>query len=131
MRYFSSAEVAQLCPTFERIFEIVEGCIASFGTDDVLRPPRSTMDSRLGSRIIAFPALLEQHKIAGVKWVGLSHSKAECSVKSEGALIILSRTDDPFPFAILDAQLITAMRTAAVSAVAAKTLAQPDSSIVS
>lgn len=131
MRYFSSSEATQLCPTFERVFEIVENCIASIGTDNVLLPPRSTMDSRQGSRFIAFPALLEQQKIAGVKWFGLSHSGVGGSAKREGALIILSRTDDPLPFAILDAQRITAIRTAAVSAVAAKVLAQPDSSVVS
>lgn len=127
MRYFSNSVMRDILPPFERIVDIVAETVAAMSREDVLMAPRPTLDSRCGARFIAFPALLETAGVAGVKWLGLPGITACGRGKRGGSLLVLSRLEDAEPFAILDAQWITAIRTCAVSFLAAQRLAVPGS----
>jgi len=91
-----------------------------------LRPAGS--DGHIADRIIAMPAaLLDERPIAGLKWIGSKHDNpALRSIERASGLIILNDATTHYPIAVLEAGLISAMRTAAVTAIGVRHLARPD-----
>jgi ornithine cyclodeaminase/alanine dehydrogenase len=65
-----------------------------------------------------------------VKWYGYFPGNADAGLPEYRPLILLNETETGFPVAIIAGGRITAMRTAAISAVGAKHLARPDSAVV-
>ena len=63
---------------------------------------------------------------AAVKWVGVSAGNAAAGLPTVQATLILSDFETGAPVAILDGRLLTILRTAALSALAASFLARPD-----
>lgn len=79
----------------------------------------------IADRIIAMPAYLGgEDPIAGIKWVGSrQHNPGRFNLPRASATLILNDTDTNYPTAILEGSLISGMRTAAITAVAARYLA--------
>jgi 2,3-diaminopropionate biosynthesis protein SbnB len=84
-------------------------------------------DGHIADRIIAMPAYLGgDWPVAGIKWIGSRHDNPErAGVERASALIVLNDADTHEPVAVMEGALISAARTAAVTAVAARHLAQP------
>lgn len=80
----------------------------------------------IADRIIAMPCYLGgEGPVAGLKWIGSRHDNPlQRGLERASGLIILNDTDTNYPVAILEAGLISGMRTAAVTAVAARHLAR-------
>lgn len=89
---------------------------------------RPAADPHIADRIIAMPAYLEgEEPVAGLKWVGSKHDNPSArGLERASALIVLNDPETHYPVAVLEGGLISAMRTAAVTAVAASHLARPD-----
>ncbi len=68
--------------------------------------------------------------LAAVKWYGFAGGNAERHLPYFIPVIVLNSFPAGLPVALLDGHWISAVRTAAISAVAARTLARPDSSSV-
>lgn len=87
----------------------------------------------IADRIIAMPAYVGQsYDIAGIKWIGSKHDNpAQLGRERASGLIILNEPGSNYPIAILEASLISSMRTAAVTVVAAQHLARQDFTTVS
>ena len=67
-----------------------------------------------------------EQPIAGLKWIGSKHDNPERhGLERASALIVLNDPDTHYPVAVMEGALISAARTAAVTAVAARHLAQP------
>lgn len=83
-------------------------------------------EGHIADRIIAMPAYLGgESDIAGLKWVGSKHDNPSChGLERASAIIILNDPETHYPIAIMEGSIISGMRTAAVTAVAAKHLAQ-------
>ena len=73
------------------------------------------------------PGALSHPPLAMHKWVGLSDANAARDLPHLGSLVVLSDLASGMPLAVIDGTWITAARTAAVSTVAARRLARPDS----
>ena len=88
-----------------------------------LRNPNST---HIADRIIAMPAWIGgDDPISGLKWIGSKHDNPSLrSIDRASAVIVLNDNETHFPVAVLEAARISALRTAAVTGVAAKHLAQ-------
>ena len=94
-----------------------------------LRSPRST---HIADRIIAMPAWIGgERATAGLKWIGSKHDNpAARGLERASALIVLNDPESNYPVAVLEAGLISAMRTAAVTGIAVRHLARANFSEV-
>jgi N-[(2S)-2-amino-2-carboxyethyl]-L-glutamate dehydrogenase len=83
-------------------------------------------DGHVADRIIAMPAYLGGSRpVAGLKWVGSKHDNpTRLGLERASALIVLNDPETHYPVAIMEASLISGMRTAAVTAIAARHLAR-------
>lgn len=69
--------------------------------------------------------------VAGMKWIpSMPDNPKKLGMPRASAIIILSDPNNGFPLAIMDGTIVSAMRTGAATGVAAKYLANPDSSVV-
>ena len=83
-----------------------------------------------GNDFRAMPAFLSTPPACGLKWVNVHPGNPRRGLPTVMAVIVLNDPGTGFPVAILDGLLITKVRTAAAAAVAAQTLARPQSRIV-
>ncbi|WP_458428521.1 2,3-diaminopropionate biosynthesis protein SbnB [Methylorubrum populi] len=88
-----------------------------------LRSPRTT---HIADRIIAMPAWIGgEQPAAGLKWIGSKHDNpAQRGIERASAVIVLNDPETNYPMAIMEAGLVSAMRTAAVTGIAVRHLAQ-------
>ena len=82
--------------------------------------------NHIADRIIAMPGYLGGDcPVAGMKWVGSRHQNPRLhKLERASALTILNHPDTNYPMAVMEGGLISGMRTAAVTAVAARHLAR-------
>ncbi|EIK45212.1 ornithine cyclodeaminase protein [Cellvibrio sp. BR] len=82
--------------------------------------------NHIADRIIAMPCYLGGNTpAAGIKWVGSREANGrKFGLPRASAVIILNDVNTNYPIAILEGSLISGMRTAAVTAIAARYLAK-------
>ena len=107
----------------------MERALAGFSLGEVLQPVRNMLTIEEGKRYLGImPAVAED--AMGAKLVSFYPGNAGTGVPTHMAMVLLFRPDTGEPLAVMDARLITEMRTAAVSAAATRHLAAPDSRIL-
>ncbi|MBW7473357.1 2,3-diaminopropionate biosynthesis protein SbnB [Paenibacillus oenotherae] len=81
----------------------------------------------IADRIIAMPAHLDDGApMSGIKWIGSKHDNpAARGLERASGVIVLNDPLSNYPVAILEAGLISGMRTAAVTVIGARLLANP------
>jgi ornithine cyclodeaminase/alanine dehydrogenase-like protein (mu-crystallin family) len=130
LRYLDRKDVEAVGVTMTEIIEAVERMFEEKGRGNVEMPPKPGIHPRPDAFIHAMPGYLPSAHAAGVKWVsGYPENRAKGLPYISG-LIILNDPETGIPLAVMDATWITAMRTGAATAVAAKYLARPESSTV-
>jgi len=85
-------------------------------------PPKPGVHPSPGTFIHAMPAYLPNFRTAGLKWVSGFPGNAEKGLPMIMGLLVLNDPETGFPLCLMDASWITAVRTAAVSTLAAKCL---------
>ena len=86
-------------------------------------PPKVYMNIPHGD-FRAMPAIVDN--TAGIKWCGVHLDGAKCNIFAK---VLINQIDTGELLAIMDAESITSIRTAAVTGVATKYMASPDSKI--
>jgi alanine dehydrogenase len=112
----------------KEIIETVEDVFRQHGLGRVVMPAKISLDMRpvgIDSVVNAMPAFVENVGVAGIKWAGLFGANPPRGLPYIMAMLILTEPSSGTPLAVMDASWITAMRTGAAAAVAAKYLAPP------
>ncbi|MCE5048578.1 2,3-diaminopropionate biosynthesis protein SbnB [Staphylococcus equorum] len=83
-------------------------------------------EGHIADRIIAMPSHIGgQDPVSGIKWIGSKHDNpSERKIERASGVIILNDPETNYPIAVIEASLISSMRTAAVSVIAAQKLAK-------
>jgi ornithine cyclodeaminase/alanine dehydrogenase-like protein (mu-crystallin family) len=146
--YLGPADIERLLPVADCI-EVMQRALCELARGAAVQPLRSLM--RLaganailglmpgqigcgaaadGSPIVADAASVAEAScpagVVGIKVITLFHGNRERGAESHLGAVLLFDTDLGTPLAYLDAAAITAIRTAAVSAVATRALARPE-----
>ena len=127
--YLSEADVAGAELSLDRLREIVAGAFAAQARGTAQAAPKSVMTIGSGHVFQAKPAVLRDAGLAGMKWFGLVPS-AQTSGPSISSIIVLADMQTGTTLAVMGGNWITATRTAAMSAIAAKSLARPESAAI-
>jgi ornithine cyclodeaminase/alanine dehydrogenase len=91
-------------------------------------PPKPGIHTRKDAFIHAMPAYIPSLESAGIKWISGYPENQKKGLPYINGLLILNDPETGIPISIMDATWITAKRTGAATAVAAKYLARKDSS---
>lgn len=128
--YLSRADVEAVGVEMPEIIQALEEAFAQHGQGRVEMPPKPGVHSRPDSFIHAMPCYIPGPEAIGIKWVAGYPTNPERGLPYITGLIILNDADTGLPLAVMDCTWITAKRTGAATALAAKYLARPDSQVV-
>lgn len=124
--YLSEAAVVEAAIPLDRLREVVAEAFASQARGKAQAAPKSVMTLGPGHVFQAKPAVLREAGLAGMKWFGLV-PRAQTTGPTISSLIVLSDLVSGQAIAIMGGDWITAARTAAMSAIAAQSLARAGS----
>ena len=111
----------------KEIVELVEATYRLHGAGDSVNPPSYFLrfPDRPSSRIIALPASIGGPiRVDGLKWISSFPENVAAGIPRASAVLILNDHDTGYPFACLEASIISASRTAASAALAADWLSR-------
>jgi ornithine cyclodeaminase/alanine dehydrogenase len=128
--YLSRADVEAINVPMDRIIAALEAMFREKGEGRLEMPPKPGVHPRPDSFIHAMPAYIPSLNSAGMKWVSGFPENIQKGLPYISGLIILNDPETGIPFSVMDCTWITAQRTGAATAIAAKYLARPDSKIV-
>lgn len=113
--------------------EVIEGLQRMFvdkGAGRAEMPPKPGIHTRQDAFIHAMPAYIPALEAAGIKWISGYPDNQQKDLPYISGLLILNDPETGIPLAVMDATWITAQRTGAATALAARYLARQDSSCV-
>lgn len=128
--YLSRADVEAVGLEISTIIELLASAFFEKGKGQVEMPPKPGIHPQPDAFIHAMPAYIPGLRSAGIKWVGGYPENKQHGLPYISGLLILNDVETGFPYAVMDCTWITAYRTAAASALAARYLARPDSQAV-
>ena len=128
--YLSRSDVESIQLPMMEIIEALEAMFKEKGNGKVEMPPKPGIHTRPNAFIHAMPAYIPSLEVAGMKWVSGYPGNQAKGLPYISGLLILNDPETGIPMAIMDCTWITAKRTGAATAVAAKYLARPESASV-
>lgn len=128
--YLSRQDVESVAIPMERIIEILTVAFREKGEGRTQMPPKIDIHPRDDAFIHAMPAFVPALGAAGVKWISGYPSNRERDLPYIAGLLILNDPETGLPAAVMDASWITAERTGAATALAARHLAREDASVL-
>ena len=128
--YLSRADVEAAEPSMSQIIDLLDVMFKEKGRGAVEMPPKPGVHPLPDASIHAMPAHIPSLNAAGLKWISGYPQNHSRGLPYINGLIVLNDTDTGVPIAVMDCAWVTARRTGAATAVAARYLARPDSSTV-
>jgi len=124
--YLSQEEILDLDIPMSKIIELVEQGLYEHGHKRVENPPKPGIHSKSDAFIHAMPAYYRELGIGGLKWVSGYPTNRKLGLPQIAGLMLVNDMETGMPLAVMDCRWITAVRTAAVSAITAKYCAKQD-----
>jgi len=128
--YLSQKEVIEVGLTMKDAISIVQDVLREHGLKQFENPPKPGIHPLSDAFIHAMPAYLPRKKAGGMKWVSGFPGNYKYGLPTIMGLIVLNDVNTGQPLVVMDGGYITNLRTAAVSAVAAKFLANKDARVL-
>ncbi len=122
--YLSRADVEKVGLPMAEIIAAVEAVFREKGEGRVEMPSKIGIHPAPDDFLHAMPAYVASPRAAGIKWVGNFLQNQARGLPTISGLVMLNDPETGLPMAIMDCTWITAKRTGAASAVAAKYLAR-------
>ncbi|MFO7707140.1 MAG: ornithine cyclodeaminase family protein [Desulfobacterales bacterium] len=129
--YLSQADVVAVGVTMAEIIAALETAFHAKGEGRTEMPPKPGVHPGGGNNFIhAMPAYIQDLKSAGVKWVSGFPENHRRNLPYISGLLIWNDVETGLPLAVMDCVWITAKRTGAASAIAARRLARPAAAVM-
>ena len=128
--YLSRSDVEAIQLPMMEIIEALDAMFKEKGNGKVEMPPKPGIHTRPNAFIHAMPAYIPSLESAGMKWVSGYPGNQAKGLPYISGLLILNDPETGIPLAVMDCTWITAKRTGAATALAAKYLARPESATV-
>src|SRR5512136_2801361 len=125
--YLSRKDVEMIGLPMREIIDALDAMFKEKGAGRTEMPPKPGIHTRPDAFIHAMPAYIPSLKSAGIKWVSGYPGNQERGLPYITGLLILNDVETGIPYAVMDCAWITAYRTGAATALAAKYLARPES----
>lgn len=127
MRFIDHDEVARRL-TYEVAIPIVREAMIAFSTGQTRQLLRSIIPLAQGRMFGIMPGALGERAPFGAKIISVYPENFEAGLQSHQGVIVLFEPESGAPVCVVHAGEVTAIRTAAASAVATDALARPDAS---
>jgi ornithine cyclodeaminase/alanine dehydrogenase len=127
--YLSNADVETCGLGLADVELAVEAMFAAKAEGRAVMKPKLALHAPEQALFLASPGVMDTPPYAGLKWVGVADNEAR-GLPHIAGLILLSDAETGMPVSVMDARWITGVRTAAITAVAARRLARPDSATI-
>jgi ornithine cyclodeaminase/alanine dehydrogenase len=125
--YLSQSDVASIGVTMKEIIDALDIAFLEHGSGRTELPPKPGVHTQPDAFIHAMPAYIPHLHSVGMKWVSGYPDNYKRGLPYISGLLILNDEITGIPLAVMDCTWITAMRTGAATAVAARYLARPES----
>ncbi|HEV7369447.1 ornithine cyclodeaminase family protein [Arenibaculum sp.] len=129
MIVLSNADVTALLPMATAI-EVVERAMVAVSAGKATLPLRSIMEVGGPNRMGIMPGAMSEPACYGIKLVSLFPGNPAAGRSSHQGAVVLFEAEHGAATAIMNADLLTAIRTAAASAVATRALARADAGVL-
>jgi len=125
--FINKEKIASLLP-MEECIEVMEKMFRSLTAGECLQPLRNIMRLPDGSGVLGMmPGHAGKLGVIGIKVISVFHANKEAGFPSHQGIVMLFDAKNGQPLMLFDALEITAIRTAAASAVATKLLSRENS----
>ena len=118
MIYLSEKDLLALGKNWNELASVIEDTTSLLRKNDFSQPVKPYLRYRnMSNRIIAMPAFVGgEVDMAGIKWIASFPANIDSGLSRAHSVTILNEADTGRPLAIINTTLISAIRTAAVSA---------------
>jgi len=128
--YLSRHDIENLNIPITEVIRVVEKAFLEKAEGRTEVPPKPGIHPQKDAFIHAMPAYIPKMKSAGIKWVSGFPENPKHGLPYISGLLILNDPETGFPISVMDCTWITAKRTGAATAIAAKHLAKQDSKVL-
>jgi ornithine cyclodeaminase/alanine dehydrogenase-like protein (mu-crystallin family) len=125
--YLSRAEIDKLKISMAEVIKVVEEAFREKAERTAETPPKPGIHPKKDAFIHAMPAYMSKMRVAGVKWVSGFPENPKRGLPYISGLLILNDVENGYPICVMDCTWVTAKRTGAATAIAAKYFAKEDS----
>ena len=130
MLYLSKKDVEKVDLPMKEIIEVLDEAFKEKGLGKIEMPPKPGIHTQPDAFIHAMPAYIPSLRSAGIKWVSGYPENYKRNLPYISGLLILNDPETGIPLSVMDCIWITAMRTGAATAIAAKYMANMESKTV-
>ncbi|MEW6732099.1 MAG: ornithine cyclodeaminase family protein [Acidobacteriota bacterium] len=124
--FLSQEHVKNLDLPNDLLTQAIENALVEHARKTIEMPPKPGIHPSYENTFIhAMPAYLKRMNICGIKWVAGFPGNHYYNLPNISGLLILNDTQTGLPLAVMDCRWITTIRTALVSAIAARVCTKP------
>jgi ornithine cyclodeaminase/alanine dehydrogenase len=128
--YLSRRELESMSISTDDVVSMIEGLIRASVESRAWNAPKMVITPPDGRYMMATLSASNDPPFLAVKSLVLNPRNKEKGLSEINSLVTLLDSDTGLPLAVIDGNWVTAIRTAGLSAVAAKRLARPESSVI-
>ena len=129
MKVFGAAAVEALLPVADCV-EVIAAAMRALSVGQVLSPLRTVLPLAGANAMGLMPGAMLEQGVFGAKVLALYPGNGALGLPSHAGVVIVFDAVSGSPLAVIESNSLTAIRTAAASAVATRALSRPDSQVL-